>query len=424
MANQIQLSTLIYNAALPAFDYKAPFIGSITDRSNLFNQPVSVKKPGYTVEVSKPVRTKSSGGIGSMDTSFVAGDWAEETAPLTINGYRKSHLSFNVLENTLELNDGQKEVLKQVVEDLAIQSEEDMLQNSVHLIPNAVLASGVDDQAVFSDVAKMAPIMKGYGCLDGDIRFMASSQLHSNISVSNGVRFNPAAAISDQYKTNLVKGMAAGMNWYESELVPIHTNGTANDGAQGADGYTPLGTVTAIPTVKTNTLAVEGIAVNGTITKGTIIRIADVKQINLRTFQPNGAVRTFAVAETVTSVAGAVTLTLTEVFDDGSATATTQTITALPQVGAVVSFLGETGASYRQAFAYTKPTFMKASAQIVKPYGDANDAQVKKMDNGLYLFSFFGWDNDLGNNVVRADTSYGIAGGRLEWGCRLLEKIG
>jgi hypothetical protein len=424
MANQITLSNIIYKAAIPAFDYKAPFTGSITDRSELFNQPMSLKKAGYTVNVSKPVRTKSSGGIGSMDTTFSAGDWAEEETPLNINGYRKNHLNFNVLEATLELSHDQKSVVKQLVEDLAIQTEEDMLANSVYQIPNAILASGIDDKATLSDAGKIAPIMKALGCLDSDIRFLASSDTHSRIVDSSGVRFNPATAISDQYKTNLVKGMAAGMNWYESEILPIHTNGGATDGAVGADGYTPLGTVAAIPTVKTNTLAIEGTGTNGTITAGTVIRIANVNGINLRTFKTTGQVRTFAVLEDATSVAGDVTLTVSEVFDDGSDTATTQTITALPQVGAVVSYLGEVSTSYREGFAYTKPTFMKASAQIVKPYGDANDAQVKKMDNGLYLFSFFGWDNDAGANVLRADTCYGIAGGRLEWGCRLFEKIG
>lgn len=424
MANQFLLSQLIYKASIAAYKYKAPFVQSIYDASKYFDGllPTSVKRPGATVSVAKPVRTKSTGGFGSMNVQFAPGDWVEEKVDISIDGYRKNHLSVGTIEGTQELSASQKEIMRTLVEDAAIQTEADFLAKAVPLTPNAVLAtSGGGTAANLQDVSRISPLIRKYGSQE-EIKFLAGSDIHAEIAASGSVLFNPAAAISGQYESNLVRGMAQGMKWYDHEMIPGHTNGTATRGAF-AGGVTPIGLVAAIPTDKTNTIALDGITTNGTITAGTVIQIAGVRKVNLRTFETIPELKTFAVKSTVTSADGEVVLELVDVIDAGTITATTQTCSALPAVGAVVSIVGEAGAEYRQALAYTKDAFMKASQRIIEPYGDKNDSTMAKTDAGLWSFSFAGFDPVEAENILRYDTIYGLSQGRGEHAVRLMIKV-
>jgi len=430
MANAFEISQIVTKAGLTAFEFLTPFTKTIMDKSKEFgNFSSKAKKTGKTIEVSKPVRLKAEGGIGSLDASFSAQDWVEDSTPLSINGYAKVHLAFPTIDQTLDLTADHKAIIKECGEAMAYSVEEDMIANTINTLPFGVL--GGTTGLVFDDATEGLAIMKENGCMLSDKWIIAPQTVHSALTNSNRVTFNPASTVSQQYKDGVVQGTAAGFSWVNSEFVPVFTNGTAFDAGEasaaaafdGTTGYTVLGAMDGATTDGANTVVIDGVEASTTITAGTIIKIAGVTSVNPRTYSIIGRPRTFCVAADATATgAGVLTLTLTEKIYDGSGVATWQNVSALPADGAVVSYLGKASTSYRQAFAYTKETFMKAFCRLTEPMDNSKFAQQINKD-GVICRGYAGYDHEVDENVVRLDSAYGVAGGRLEWGVRYLQEI-
>lgn len=430
MPNSYEISQIVTKAGLTAFEFLTPFTKTIMDKSKDFgNFSTKAKKTGKTIEVDKPVRMKSTGGIGSMDASFDPQDWVEDTTPLTINGYRKMHTAFPTIDQSLELTADLKAVIKECGESMAYGVEEDMIANSVNKMPFGVL--GGTTGLVLDDATEALAIMKENGCPLTDKWIIAPQVVHSALTNSNRVVFNPTSAVSQQYKTGVVEGHAAGFNWVNSEFVPVITLGSAFLGSaadadaafDSATGYTSLGVMNGATLNGASTILVDGIEASTTIKAGTILKIDGLTSVNPRTFTIIGRPRTFCVAaDAAVSAGGAATITLTEAIYDASGVATFQNVSALPADGAAVSFLGKASTSYRQAFAYTKETFMKAFCRLTDPMDGSKFSQQMNKD-GIITRGYAGYDHETDDNVVRLDSAYGVAGGRLEWGVRFFQEI-
>jgi hypothetical protein len=419
----ITSATPAIRPVLSAFMYNSPFFNTTQSYSDRFGDiSVSSKSTGNTVNLVKPARIKVEGGRGQTSGAFDPKPVVEETVALTIDSYRRAHAFLDTSKQATDYDkspDGQ--ILNPWSENLSEFACSDFLEE-VNNVSEAVLApsTGVD----FDTAMDAISLIKENGINGKDIFMLAPYRIHSSMVKNNIELQNPSKAISEQwYKGIMADG--AGARWLVDEHTPIHTNGTATDGAfDSAAGLTPLGTVTATVANGATTLAVEGIGTDGTITAGTIIYIDNTLAVNNITRSSQGRKKGFVVVSDATSVAGAVTLTVREAFVDGSGTTkdeSLQNVTLLPTTGAVVSFIGEVGASYKQGIAYVKDTFGYATVNLTKPEGGQKYSQDTLM--GVKMRMIFDYDKDEDANAYRIDSFSGYVTPRGEWGVRVMEKV-
>ena len=193
-------------------------------------------------------------------------------------------------------------------------------------------------------------------------------------------KFNPTTDSSTAYLDGVVK-MAAGLNMYESTLIPYHTNGSAV--ATGAAGMYLSANVTTGAT----SFTVAGGTANGIITAGSIVffpgngSTTGANEVNPTTKQTLSNKAGFTVAETVQlSGSGVGTITVTQAIY-GPENNKLQNVSRLPTVdgtAAYVQIYGTASHTYRQMFAFKKETFAA--------FIGLKQAELIRNDNGIAYY--------------------------------------
>ncbi len=425
MADNLITTDLATKMAVKAFIYNTPFTQTIRSYSDRFSAPAGSRNVSTSINIPKPARYISQGGRGTIDFTFDAQDSVEEKVALTIDSMRSADLSFDLFTRKMDVSDFDNQLKNEDMAGLTQDVEADHLEE-VKKVSNVVLAGSTG--ASFSDATTGLAVLKENGIPAGDLTMLCNQRIQSSLLANNYTAFSGDKSTDKAYIAGYIGSTFGGFDWMSSELIPIHSNGTATDGSyDGTTGLTPLGTVTSAPANGANTLAIESIGTDGTITAGSIIQVASVNKVNAITRADQGVVRQFAVESTVTSSGNAVTLTLTERFVDGTGTAgsglvdkSLQNVTALPATSAVVSLVGKVSTNYRQAIGYCKDTFGGAFTPLATPSNAPSSVSTQK---GMTIRAIedFNYQGDL--NILRLHSVFGVSTFRPEWGVRIWEEI-
>ena len=419
-------STISISDPLAEFIYSNVFLNTIENYSDKFGDKfVGSRSTGETIYIPKPTRSLAQGGRGLPSTTFNATPIVEEKIPITVDSYRGIHKEVTVVDQELEFNDDfNGQILSPYTKNLTNFCESDGLEE-VSNLSEVVIGTGTGGGITFDDSIDCLSILKENAIDDKPIVCLAPQRIHSSMVKDQSAVFNPNSEISSQKFKGLV-GDYAGMAWATSENIPNHVTGTADDGAfDSATGLRPLGTVTLTAVNGVNTLAIEGIATDGTIKKGDVIYIDNTNAVNAITRADLGRKKGFNVESTVTSVAGAVTLTLTEYFADGSGVNkddSLQNVSLLPTTGAIVYVAGEASTTYKQAPVYCKETFGCAMINLTKPENKGVFYAQEDVD-GIKIRVIKDYDNGFDSNAYRIDNFSGYFTLRPEWGVRMWQKI-
>jgi len=335
MANTWSNTQLVAKGLDTMFRYTGAFTSTITNVNKLVGkEDQEMVKNGQSFDVKLKTRMRNTGTEGTIDRSFDAQPFYYDTRAFALEDWSKAHQ-----EITLDL---QATNLDSVRDDIIIPSKNAIVtskekyhQKAILEIGNTVLSDS--DGADIDDASSVRDRLDELGMEDGiEPIFLLPSGIMSNI-VNNTNNFFDAP--SEARKMGWYKGKfkeAKDMVWAKSNLLPIHTNGTATDGAF-ANGVTPLGLIKTDVAQNAVTVVLDDIGTDGTITKGSVIEFASSEAVNTVTYDTLGYRAQFAVAETQTSAAGEVTLTLYEKLNDGTTadSATIQNVSALPVDGDV-----------------------------------------------------------------------------------------
>lgn len=422
--NVLGVSSNSVKRGITQFKYELNYCGQLDQRSSdfegLLGNKGKAKSGTLTLQVDKPARPITEGDFGTTDGAFNASDHVEDPVSFPVNGYFKTHAELTTFQETGEVTDYKFQFRDQDIISHANAIEAAAQRKLYPLVPFAVLADGAP---TLDDVGLVLSQLKENGAPSGMFNFSAPQRIHSAITGNVSAYQNPAKAISDQYYSGYVTE-ANGAKWFGNEHSPLHTNGTANNGAF-ANGFTPLGAMNGATANGANQLVIDTIGTDGTITKGSIIKIAGVDNINQWSRTSSGQARTFAVLETQTSSSGGVTLTLSESIYDGSGanskSATLQNVTALPADGAVVSILGKVSTSYRQAMGFYKDFAGFAMVELVKPHGNTSYEYLRREAYTMRYIQDYAFNDD--KNIGRLDSLAGVTMFRGEFACRLWQEI-
>jgi hypothetical protein len=324
---------------------------------------------------------------------------------MTVASQKHIGVNFTTAEMTMQLDDFAERVLKPRISQLASSIDADVANSYLNTFqsvgtpgttPSTSLVLLQAQQKLNESAAVMSP------------RYVTVNPA-ANAGLIEGMKglFNPVSTISSQFKNGMFgEGILGFDELNMSQSIKVHTTGTRT----GA--HTVTTTVSA--------QGASAIAITGTgsqiIRRGDVFTISGVFAVNPQTRESTGSLQQFVVTEDVTAAGGAYAAVNVSpaIFTPASPLAT---VSAFPQSGATVTFLGAASTAYPQNLAYHKDAIAFATADLLLPQGV--DMASRQVHNGISLRVVRQYDINNDRMPCRIDVLYGYSVIRPQMAVRL-----
>lgn len=328
---------------------------------------------------------------------------------LTVSNRAQCSVSFTSEEQTMKLDDYSEAILKPAASQVAAYIDADVCAGVYKQIYNSVGTPGTTPSTSLVMLQAQALLNKSGATMMPRFFTVNPDAQAALVEGAKGL-FNPQGDISSQYKTGTV-----GKNVYNfdevvmSQSIANHTTGSRST----SDTIVVNGTVT---TQGQTTLSFDGGTGSATVLEGDVFTIAGVYAVNPQTRQSTGSLQQFVVRESSTASGGAWTnVTVSPAMYTQEQQLAT--ITAFPQDGAALTFMGAASTSYPQNLVYHRDAITFATVDLVMPNG-VNMAS-RQVHNGISMriVSFYDGVNDT--LPCRTDVLYGYKVIRPEMAVRV-----
>ena len=346
-------------------------------------------------------------------------DIAESSQTMTVATRRNVAVKISSYERLMSEDDFVKEVADPAMARLAAEVEYTILADVYKNVYNMTGAS-----TMATDPATLACIQNAgarltYGLApDDDRHLLLNPTAMAGVVGSVSAYFHKASEVERAFAKGYI-GEAGGFKWWETALVPNHTNGTRTD-------TTPVATIGGSVTVPTGGIVTDDATITMTAfpdglsyAAGDVFTIADVYACNRETKQRLPHLQQF-VATAAATETGSGDMVV-EVSPVPVATGAKQNI-SIASTGekAVLNLTGggsgAASAVYAQNLAYHRDAFTVAFADLPMPYGDKGSRAV--MDNiSMRMWQFSDGINDT--HTTRFDVLFGYLSQRPEWATRV-----
>ena len=362
-------------------------------------------KNGGSLEIRDPNQfTVRTGAV--MDVQ----DVTETTQTLTVATQKGVDVNFSSVELTLSMDDFADRILEPAMARLAADLDSTVITASykdVYNHVNTAFGTASDLQDVQSARAKLS---KGLAPTSNRYLLMESLGMNAVVHAGRGF-FSPASEISKQYTEGLM-GRAYGFDFYETEMIPTHTNGTRTD-------TTPVVDTSSAIVNGTATIAITAAASSTTLTKGDIFTIAGVYAVNPETKAAYAHLQQWVVTTAITATSTAVTVAVSPTPYSSGAKQNISIPT--PASSAVVNLTaggsGAASTAYPQSMAYNRDAFTLVTADLEMPKGV--DFAAREVYDGISLRIVRKYDIVNDKFPCRMDVLFGYKTIRPEWACRL-----
>jgi len=360
-------------------------------------------RPGTTISIPKPARfAVTSGAVASFP------DLTEESVNLTVNQYNASFAPTSVEMTTSVSKDQFSErYLKGMAIALASQVDKDGLAMVATTVSNAAGTPGVTPTALSTYLDAKAIALEHGMPVDDQISIIVNPAAEAKIIDALKGIFHSTHEIEKQYREGKM-GIAIGAKWSMDQLVAARTVGTQG-GTPAVDGASQTGS-----TLNTKTWTAT---VTNVLRAGDLFTIAGVFAVNPVTKLTTGRLQQFVVTANANSTgAGLAALSISPPI---TTSGTTQTVTASPADGALITVLGATAVGAVSNVVFHKDAFTLASIPM-QTYGGLDKSAVEyDPDTGIAVRITQGMDVTNDKLLVRADVLYGWAATRPEWAARV-----
>ena len=360
---------------------------------------------GDTIYISKPARFIPQ---NTFDITSTQQDVVEEKVPLTLDIISTVGVNITSLQfaSEIQLKSLVKRVVQPAVSSIAQDVEKQMLVKAKNAVYNTVGTAGSTSFDVDTVLSAKEKMSKYLAPKDGN-RFLLldSTAGRSAVNQRKGL-FQSASDIAKQYEEGFV-GKADGFSWFENELVPTHTRGTAT------------GSLTVTTTVSVEGQATINLTGTGsqTLKAGDVFTIANVYAVHPITKQQYPFLQQFVVTADNTASSGAYT---NVAISPALYTATSkglQNINAMPVSTAAVTLVGSASTTYTNTLAFHKNAFRMVSVPLIMP--NAVEFAEQSTVDGVTVSIVRAWDNLTRKMVTRMDFLGGLAADRPEWACKI-----
>ncbi len=340
-------------------------------------------------------------------------DVTEATQTLTLATQRGVDVNFSSVELTLSMDDFSDRILTPAMSRLAAEVDSINLtvaKNGIYNSTGTVTTLG--SPTTLANVASArAKISKGLAPLANRSCLLESLSMNQVVSDSKAL-FNPSSEIARQYNQGVI-GTAQGFTFYETEMMPVHTQGT---NADSDTGVTDTGAMANGDT----TIAITGWTSGGTLTAGQIFTVAGVNAVNPETKDVYSHLQQFVVTTAITNTSAAVTPTVSPTIYVSGAKQNVSVETSSATAAILTETVGGSGTAstgYVQGMAFHRDFMTFVSADLELPKGA--DMASRQVYDGISMRLWR--DGDIINDKfpTRFDVLFGQKVVRPEWACRL-----
>ena len=382
----------ITRESLRVLHQKCNFIGNIVrDYDDSFAQ--SGAKIGNTLRVRLPYQYTSA--TGATINTTAGADSVGVSTTLTVNTQRNVPMRFTSNELTMSIDEFSSRHIEPAMAKMAAMMEYDAFTALLPGVPGASVGTKVDFAAVMNGRKEL---QKNLTPNDNRVALLDPLGM-VDLVTDNKSLFNDQMEISSQYKEGRM-GRFAGFDFYENTIMPSLTLGTEAGTAYKVDGAAEAKTLSAtdsdpnngVLTVKTGTK---------TIKAGQVFTIGDdVFAVHPETKASTGVLKQFTVTADAT---GAGDLSISPAI---IASGPHQNVSAIPDDGDDVTFLGTASTAYNQSLLFQKGFACMGSADLVLPKG-VHMASRQNYD-GISMRIVQDYDVVKDRVLTRLDVLYGF----------------
>jgi len=393
----------IVRKALAIFHNKLTFLKTINRQyDERFAQTGA--KNGGTLLIREPNEfTVRTGAV--MDVQNIT----ETTQTLTQATQKGVDLDYSSLEATMSIDDYESRVLEPAMSRLAADVEYTCLAAmyaDVFNLSGTPATTPASLAAVLNAGVKLsqnlAPI--------SDRHLLFDSLAMAATVAALATYFHKASEIERAFADGYI-GSAAGFKWWETNMVPNHTNGTRDD-------TTPVCNTSTGITSGSASVVTTGYDNGATLKKGDVITIADVYAVNRETKQRYSHLQQFALTADFTCD-GTDTITVAPTPVTSGAKQNVELVSAGAGKAIVNVAAGGSGAAsavYPQNLVYHRDAFTFVNADLHMEEGQRmSRANIEGISMRLWKAG------DIVNDKfpVRLDVLFGYKTIRPEWACRV-----
>ena len=406
MAQTILTPTAVTRKALAILHNKLKFIKTI-NRQYDEKFARAGAKIGSSLLIREPNQfTVRSGAI--MDVQ----DISETSQTLTLATQRGVDVNFSSEELTLHMDDYAQRILEPAMSRLAAEIEFIVLSNVYQDIWN-MSGTPATTPASLSAVMNGAVKLSQGLAPDGDRHLFLDAVAMAAVVASVSAYFHRASEVERAFSEGFM-GFAAGLKWWESQMVPNHTNGDRTD-------TTPLVNTSTGITSGTAVITMTGFPDGLKYKKGDIFTIADVYAVNPETKQRYSHLQQWVVtaAETETG-SGDMTPAVSPTPQTSGAKQNIELVSAGASKAVVNLTGGGSGAAdlvFTQDLAYHRDAFTFVTADLELPKGV--DFAAREVFDGISLRIVRKYDILNDKFPCRMDVLFGFKTIRPEWACRV-----
>ena len=413
MANSFKTLTDgdIVRKALASFHNQLKFIKTVNRQyDNRF--AVTGAKNGGSLVIRNPNEfTVRTGAV--MDVK----DFAESTQTFTVATQKGIDMNFSSIEATMSIDDFEARYLQPAMSRLAADVEYTVL-NAVY--KDVFNLSGTPATTPASLAAALNANVKLSQNLapESDRHLLMDSVAMAATVAAMATYFHKASEIERAFAEGYV-GQAAGMKWWESNMVPAHTNGTRVDASCVT---TITGTVT-VPTGGfvngTATITLSGGNNAKTFLAGDVFTVADVYAVNPETKQAYSHLKQWVVTAAITSDASGNVILAVSPTPQATGAKQNISIASIGEKAVVHVAAGGSGAAsavYTQNLAYHRDAFSVVTADL---YKDPGARMTSAVIEGISMRLWRGTDIVNDKFPARFDVLFGYKTLRPDWACRV-----
>jgi len=400
MSNTTLTADVIAKEALAILDNELGWLDKLhRAHQSEFSETVNGYKKGATISIRRPADfTVRSGAVMNLQ------DVVEGKTTLTVDQQVGVDFSFTSTDLTLNITDLGQRVIKPAMTNIVNHVASDVA-TQMYLgtynwagTPGQTINSFTDFSAGPKRLDQMAvPMTERCALLSPDDHWAL-------IGAATALA-NVGGAEQSAYRNGSL-GKLAGVDTYMSQVVPTHTNGTADNTTPLTDGNSQEVTYDTAKNTWTQTLVTDGWDSAATIAAGTVFTIENVYMVNPKTKQSTGVLQNFVVTAAVAAHATTTSDTNLTISPPIITSGPHQTVTYSGNFdGRAITVFGSASTGYAQNLVFHKNAMSLAVVPMEMP--EAVKGGARHSANGLSVRVIPAYDaiNDI--SKWRMDILYG-----------------
>lgn len=390
----------ITRRALARFHNKLKFLKTINKQYDDRFAKVGAKNGG-TLLIREPNQFTVRTGA-TMATQ----DVTESTQTLTLATQKGVDINLSSVEHTLSVDDFEQRILDPAMDKLASDVEYTVLSNVYKDVFNYTGTPATTPASLLACLNAGARLSQNLApASDRSILFDSVAMAATVNGI--GTYFHKATEIERSFSDGIM-GHAAGFDFYESNMVPSHTNGSRDDTTPVMDTSTIANGDTTITTT----------GADGTYKAGDVLTIEGVYAVNLETKQAYSHLQQFVITADHTNDATDVLAIAPTIYISGAKQNVSVTSAGAGKaiVNVAAGGSGAASTAYTMNLAYHRDAFTFVTADL---HMEPNQRMSRANIEGVSMRLWRGTDITNDKFPCRIDVLFGYKTTRPEWAVRV-----